>query len=36
VKSPGIIVYGWTPDIDENESDQNTEEYAATNPFIEF
>ena len=36
VKSPGISVYGWAPDMEENESDRKTEEYAATKPFIEF
>ena len=36
VKSPGINVYGWAPEVEENESDQKTEEYAATKPFIEF
>ena len=36
VKSPGINVYGWAPDMEENESDQKSEEYAATKPFIEF
>ena len=36
VKSPGINVYGWAPELEENESDRNTEEYVAAKPFIEF
>lgn len=32
----GINVYGWTPDIEKNESDQNTEEYKTSRPFIRF
>jgi hypothetical protein len=36
VKSPGINVYGWAPDMEENGSDRNEEEYAATKPFIKF
>ena len=36
VAAPGINVYGWTPDIEKNETDRNKEEYKATEPFIEF
>ena len=36
VVAAGINVYGWTPDIEETETDQNTEEYKATRPFIKF
>jgi hypothetical protein len=32
----GINVYGWTPDIEKNESDQSTEEYKTSEPFIRF
>lgn len=36
VVAPGINVYGWSPDVDENETDRNADEYKATKPFIEF
>jgi hypothetical protein len=32
----GINVYGWTPDVEKNESDQNTKEYIESKPFIKF
>jgi len=32
----GINVYGWTADIEKNESDQSTEEYKTSEPFIRF
>ncbi|MGD8801212.1 MAG: hypothetical protein PVJ44_22035 [Desulfobacterales bacterium] len=36
VAAPGINVYGWSPDVDENETDRNAGEYKTTKPFIEF
>lgn len=36
VVAPGINVYGWSPDVDENESDRNKTEYKTTEPFIKF
>jgi len=36
VVAPGINVYGWAPDIDENQTDRNPEEYKAATPFIKF
>ena len=36
VVAPGINVYGWSLDVEENETDRNTEEYKATEPFIKF
>ena len=32
----GINAYGWTPEIEKNESDQNTDEYKTSKPFIRF
>jgi hypothetical protein len=36
VVTPGINVYGWSLDIEENETDRNAEEYKTTEPFIKF
>lgn len=36
VAAPGINVYGWAPDIEENETDRKPDEYKTTKPFIEF
>jgi len=36
VVAPGINVYGWSPDMEENETGRNKEEYKATEPFIKF
>jgi hypothetical protein len=36
VEAPGINVYGWAPEIEERETDRNTEEYKAAEPFIKF
>ena len=36
VEAPGINVYGWAPEIEESETDRNTEEYKAAEPFIKF
>jgi hypothetical protein len=36
VVAPGINVYGWAPDIEANETDRNTSEYADSKPFIKF
>lgn len=36
VAAPGINVYGWAPDVEEDENDQNVDEYKTTKPFIEF
>ena len=36
VETPGINVYGWAPEIEESETDRNTEEYKAAEPFIKF
>jgi hypothetical protein len=36
VVTPGINVYGWAPDSEENQTDRNTEEYKANKPFIQF
>ncbi|MGD2100594.1 MAG: hypothetical protein PVG35_23710 [Desulfobacterales bacterium] len=36
VVAPGINVYGWAPDIEENETDGKPDEYKTTKPFIEF
>lgn len=36
VVAPGISVYGWAPDIEENETDQNADEYKTSIPFVEF
>jgi hypothetical protein len=33
---PGINAYGSTPNVEKNESDQNTEEYKTSKPFIKF
>ena len=36
VEAPGINVYGWAPETEESETDRNTEEYKAAEPFIKF
>ena len=36
VVTPGINVYGWAPDIDEDKTDRKPEEYKASTPFIKF
>lgn len=36
VAAPGINVYGWAPDVEANETDQNTDEYETSEPFIKF
>jgi hypothetical protein len=36
VVTPGINVYGWAPDVEENETERSTEEYKPTKPFIQF
>ena len=36
VAAPGINVYGWAPDVEENETDRKPDEYKTTKPFIEF
>jgi hypothetical protein len=36
VAAPGINVYGWAPDMEASESDQNPDEYKASKPFIQF
>ena len=36
VVAPGINVYGWSPDMEENEAGRNKEEYKASEPFIKF
>jgi hypothetical protein len=36
VAAPGINVYGWSPDVEENEADRNNEEYKTSEPFIKF
>ena len=36
VVAPGINVYGWAPDMEENETDRDTEGYKPTKPFIKF
>ena len=36
VAAPGITVYGWAPDMEANETDQNTDEYKTSEPFIQF
>ena len=36
VETPGINVFGWAPEIEESETDRNTEEYKAAEPFIKF
>jgi hypothetical protein len=36
VASPGINAYGWAPDVEENETGRNDDEYKTTKPFIEF
>ena len=36
VVAPGINVYGWAPDVNEEETDSKTEEFRATKPFITF
>jgi hypothetical protein len=36
VVAPGISVYGWAQDIEENETDRNADEYKTSIPFIEF
>lgn len=36
VESPGIIVYGWAPDIEADETDRNSDEYKTSKPFIKF
>ena len=36
VVAPGINVYGWSPDVEENETDRKSDEYKTTIPFIEF
>ncbi len=34
--APGINVYGWAPDMEANETDQNPDEYKESKPFIQF
>ena len=36
VAAPGINVYGWAPDMKANETDQNTDGYKVSEPFIKF
>jgi hypothetical protein len=36
VVAPGINVYGWSPDMEKNETDRYKEEYTFTEPFIKF
>jgi hypothetical protein len=36
VVAPGINVYGWTPDIEANETDQNADKFTTSKPFIKF
>jgi hypothetical protein len=36
VESPGIIVYGWEPDIEADETDRNSDKYTTSKPFIKF
>ncbi|MEJ2730583.1 MAG: hypothetical protein P8185_19140 [Deltaproteobacteria bacterium] len=36
VAAPGINVYGWAPDVEENETDRSQAEYKAAEPFIKF
>ena len=36
VAAPGINVYGWAPDMEENKTDQNPDEYMESKPFIQF
>ena len=36
VAAPGINVYGWAPDIEENETDRGVEKYKPAKPFITF
>jgi hypothetical protein len=36
VVAPGIEVYGWSPDIEANETDRTTEQYKPSKPFIKF
>jgi hypothetical protein len=36
VEAPGINVYGWAPEIEESQTDRNTAEYKAVEPFIKF
>jgi hypothetical protein len=36
VAVPGINVYGWAPDVEENEADRNQAEYKTAEPFIKF
>jgi len=36
VVAPGINVYGWSPDVDEDQTDRKTEEFKTSKPFITF
>jgi hypothetical protein len=36
VAAPDINVYGWAPDMEADETDQNTDEYKTSEPFIQF
>jgi hypothetical protein len=36
VAAPGINVYGWAPDIEENETDRGIKKYKPAKPFITF
>ena len=36
VVAPGINVYGWAPDMEENKTDRDTGEYKTSKPFIKF
>jgi hypothetical protein len=36
IESPGINVYGWAPDIAEDEKKPNQEGYKVAKPFIKF
>ena len=36
VAAPDINVYGWAPDMEADETNQNTDEYKTSEPFIQF
>ncbi|MFO7554982.1 MAG: hypothetical protein R6W88_07235 [Desulfobacterales bacterium] len=33
---PGVNAYGWIPDVEKTESNENQEEYKTSKPFIRF
>jgi hypothetical protein len=36
VVAPGINVYGWTLDVEADETDRNSDKYTTSKPFIKF